>query len=403
MNQSNYNLDLLDSLFNKLNKKQIDYAILNEPEPLYKLLQRRDLDILINKKSKVEICSELITLISLFEMKIEKIIYRSYITQIYYSVKKENKIFQIDLITNLIYRFTSIKDTEKMLFNRKKMSNMYFVNQSDFLSYKKNRKLLIERFHFENNNYDLKFRKSIDYLFYCINNINSFKKILYLRAKFLFNIINFRKYPPIISVLGPDGTGKSTLIKEISSFYSLLGKNTREFYIFFGFFPRFRKTKNSFINKNPHGTIQRSTFIQYLKLIFYLSECLIFLICRNLNINSTSRKNEIFIFDRYPYDIYLDRIRYGFSKIPLFLLKFLLNLFTPNPYINIILKCSYNVAYKRKPELSEEEYNLISTNYAKAFQYSPINTFLFDTEILKPENIREIIANICKITNFSNR
>ena len=118
MNKENKLLDLIDSFFEKLNKKQISYAVLNNKQSLLELIKRRDLDILIDNKSRVEILSDLLELITLFQMEIKKIVHKSYATQIYFYSITEKRIFQIDLITNLIFRFTIIKNVNSIINNK---------------------------------------------------------------------------------------------------------------------------------------------------------------------------------------------------------------------------------------------------------------------------------------------
>ena len=89
-------------------------------------MKRRDLDILINNKSRVEILSDLLESIILFQMEIKKIVYKSYSTQIYFYSITEKGFFQIDLITNLIFRFTTIKNvTIRLLIIKLKIKYIF--------------------------------------------------------------------------------------------------------------------------------------------------------------------------------------------------------------------------------------------------------------------------------------
>ena len=401
MNQNKDNYNFIKSLIFSFNNQNILYALLNKYQPINKLIQLRDIDILINIEDRNNCIINCLILLSKFNMKIKQIKYRSYVTQIYYYSTFDGKIFQIDLLNSTYFRFTSLTIKKDLFENRVKKFNIYFARNDDLVSYNASRKKLINKFKVnKSDKFITKIYKNLLYFSKCIENLELFKIIFLERFRFFCLCFENANKPLIISFMGPDGSGKSTIINKLNNKLSQSKINLEEFYIFLGFFSRFRKSKKKYININPHGTIQRNIFMQYLKLIFYSTECFMFIVYKKFLQCGLIKKNKLLIFDRYPYDIFMDPFRYGFSKIPKFILKFLVDILTPRPFLNIILECPYHIANKRKKELTEKQYKLISSNYSTAYKFSPHTTFFFDSNELNPEIIVDIMFDLITKTKY---
>jgi len=179
----------------------------------------------------------------------------------------------------------------------------------------------------------------------------------------------------VISFMGTDGSGKSTLIKKLTK---RLKKNYRKIK-YLHLRPYLFLTDSSVVNTNPHD--QKLPLSQVESLIKILT-CLwiyYFFFLKNLY-----KKNQLIIFDRYAHDLLIDKIRYRFN-LPKKFTQFILNLF-PKPNLWIVLKAPIKLIEKRKKELSINELKRQMNEYIN-FSKKQKNTLLVDTEKKIEKNI----------------
>ena len=162
--------------------------------------------------------------------------------------------------------------------------------------------------------------------------------------------MNLLRSSIIISFMGVDGSGKTTLSKKIKQFYKKSKYLHLKPYILF----QDRRT----VIKDPHNQKKSTLIISFLRLLSWLiSYKIFFLIDKN---------NKIYIFDRYAHDILIDPIRYK-HNFPKILTKFILNIF-PKPDLWIFLKPSIKTLKSRKYELSEIQLRLQMKKYSIFFK-----------------------------------
>ena len=162
----------------------------------------------------------------------------------------------------------------------------------------------------------------------------------------------------LFTILGPDGTGKTTLAKALSEKIDGLD------YVYFGYNNESRKYKycNSFMKSEPKSLLKR--IIK--KGLRFINDIAIF--------NSAKRSHVI--SDRCPIDSYINTkvqgrsLRYYYA---------LLLRISPNPNYIILLEGDSKVIYNRKKEISEFQISSVIKYYKKYLTKNNIPHLVIDT------------------------
>ncbi|MGI9533987.1 MAG: dTMP kinase, partial [Thermodesulfobacteriota bacterium] len=177
---------------------------------------------------------------------------------------------------------------------------------------------------------------------------NPINPIMYWVMELKRKVLRWR-YPTglFVVVLGPDGSGKTTLIDSLKT--QLLGafRTADIFHLRPNIFGR---NKNDNPVTDPHGKPTRSGLISAFKVIYYAFD---YFVGYLLKIHTKLVRSTLVIFDRYFDDMLIDpkRYRYGGGKW----LVNLCNYFVPEPDMYLILDVDENELMKRKQEVSIEE------------------------------------------------
>lgn len=180
----------------------------------------------------------------------------------------------------------------------------------------------------------------------------------------------------IISVSGLDGSGKSTLIRQIQAFYMSDGKNVRVLRSRPLGFPilsslkhgkkgaEYRAGKERHFNKKPNGY-----FGSYLKFFYYYSDYLlgsVWLYKQKRNPNS------VIIFDRYYFDYICDQQRFSLSVNKTMIYNLMKFIFIPD--INIFLDAKKDQIYANRIEQSAEQIKISSNFFLDFFSQAKQGT-----------------------------
>lgn len=174
----------------------------------------------------------------------------------------------------------------------------------------------------------------------------------------------------LIIFLGVDGSGKSTLIKDVSAILS--GSFNKKVYYrhlrpkVFADLSAYRKEvkeTNLRTGMSPNkGITGLSSFMRW---SYYLADY--FIAKLSIEFIFRMRRNQLKIYDRYYYDLYIDKSRYKID-LPNWLIR-LGELFLTKPYIVVVVVAKPTVIMSRKNELTESEIMIQQSrllNFAKS-------------------------------------
>ena len=152
-----------------------------------------------------------------------------------------------------------------------------------------------------------------------------------------------------ICILGPDGSGKTTLINSLTEKLKDSGYKVK----YEHFRPKIRQYLNSSVQTplqitDPHYLPPRHNIISAIKLLGF-----VIMYYFDYFINLSKCNKDIKIWDRYIYDVYVDPVRYRL-QLPKALLKLFMFL-SPNPDIVFILDVDPDKLRTRKIEVSAKE------------------------------------------------
>lgn len=150
-----------------------------------------------------------------------------------------------------------------------------------------------------------------------------------------------------VAVLGPDGSGKTTLIAELTEVVNRSGGCAAIFH----WRPQFRRNGGpAIVVAEPHGKPMRSVVASLLKLPYlwwkfsagYLTQ-----------VRPLLRSGKTVIFDRYFHDLLVDPTRYRYNA-PEFLARWVAGCI-PQPDLWIVLDAPLEILRQRKQEVTLHE------------------------------------------------
>ncbi len=165
-----------------------------------------------------------------------------------------------------------------------------------------------------------------------------------------------------ICLLGPDGSGKTTLSRALEARIGGLFAETEQFHSVSGVFPRLRGLKRIFyglqgreVPESPlkgvamPGVVAKPSpaWRATIYILYYGVEYMLY----RFTVGSKVRRNHLVIFDRYFYDYYLMRVHMNAPR-------WLLDLFSrwiAQPDVLFVMLADPEAIYRRKPELTPEE------------------------------------------------
>jgi thymidylate kinase len=196
-----------------------------------------------------------------------------------------------------------------------------------------------------------------------------------------------------IAFIGPDGSGKSLVIRDISQQFAPAFRDILHFHMRPKFLSR-RPTVEVPVT-NPHGQSPREFFVSIAKIFYYVADYFIGYV---FHILPALIRTRLVIFDRYFYDLQVDskRVRYGG---PVWLLHLVARV-VPSPDLVILLNAPAEVLWTRKQEVPFAEVKRQTAAYLKLAHDLP-SAIVVNASQPIPDVIRDVIGVI--VAHFSRR
>lgn len=194
--------------------------------------------------------------------------------------------------------------------------------------------------------------------------------IKYILSRF-YQVKRFLYVPGIrLVVLGVDGSGKSTLIRDLTNELRHKGLKIKNCYVFPGFFKRYQVTDASITNPTPHGEPPRGFIQSCFYQILWSSEFILGAISERYK----RYQGQHIIYDRFVYDLIIDPARYRLSNT--FIIRLTAKLFKND--IVIVVGGDDIIIYERKKETSLQE-TAAQQKRLKEFIRNRPGSFFIDT------------------------
>jgi len=185
----------------------------------------------------------------------------------------------------------------------------------------------------------------------------------------------------IIAVMGPDGSGKTTVVNQLKKDIEPAFRRIVQFHLF-----PIPQTDEEKANENPQGQKKRGFVLSLLKLCYfvfvYIRGHLIFVLPKKI-------RSTLTIFDRYYDDILVDSVRYR-NGTPNCVVKFF-HLFIPEPELWLFLDCPTDIIQARKSEVPASETERQRTAYLELAKAKK-NSLVLNTN----RNVKDISIDACK-------
>ena len=150
----------------------------------------------------------------------------------------------------------------------------------------------------------------------------------------------------VISFLGPDGAGKSTILAGVERELAQRTQKYKTFYFAPGYLKRYRPKAELTVTTNPHEGRQYGPLLVAMKIMLMLFEF-------RMGIPRVRCDHSLALFDRFIHDILVDPVRYRMGRLRWWM-RVMLSL-APRPDLLIVVTAPATVIHSRKQEVPFDE------------------------------------------------
>jgi thymidylate kinase len=194
-----------------------------------------------------------------------------------------------------------------------------------------------------------------------------------------------------IVMLGPDGTGKSTMRAQVMRELAPMFRQTRSYH----FRPRvIGRIGPGRPIKQPHSMKARGTIASILYLFTIFTD---YWLGYLLHIRGLLANSSLVVLDRYFHDILIDPVRYRYGG-PMWLVRGLQFLVPPRDVLFLVLDADENIIFARKRELAFEELARQRKAYVAWAKEQP-NSLVVRTDSSVEDSAAEAVRGIVNFIN----
>ena len=170
----------------------------------------------------------------------------------------------------------------------------------------------------------------------------------------------------IVAFLGPDGTGKSTVLDLVRAQLDARDAETAYRYFAPGYLKRYRPKGEGSVSSNPHEGRQYGPALIFAKLSLMLFEF-------HMGLPRLRQRHRLVFFDRFIHDILVDPRRYRMERLRGWMRCMLKA--APKPDLLVIISAPADMIQARKQEVPPEETTRQVAAYEALADILP-NTFI---------------------------
>lgn len=174
----------------------------------------------------------------------------------------------------------------------------------------------------------------------------------------------------VISFLGPDGAGKTTILAGVESELAKRSQKFETFYFAPGYLMRYRPKAEHTVTTNPHEGRQYGQLLVAMKIMLMLFEF-------RMGIPRVRRDHSLALFDRFIHDILVDPVRYRMGCLRWWM-RVMLAL-APRPDLLIVVTAPARVIHSRKQEVPFDETERQVSAYRELAKRFPVAIMIENT------------------------
>ena len=268
-----------------------------------------------------------------------------------------------------------IKGFSELILNSKNNYQYMIYMMKIYFEHKKTKKYYIKEIeaYYKTKFEDINLNKEIKE-FIKQNDLKVIKKSIKIDLFFKkIRRLKYFLYPRFIAITGVDGSGKSTIVKELNL---IMGHNSDIVYM----------GKKDWQTKIANYAFEKKRFPSIINiLILYFEFWYRYL--------KTFKNTKVIIFDRYPIEMYLTQT--GIRKKVYYLL---FNILFPKPSYTFYLHCPVKFSLNRKDDIEDiEEFKIRKKLYDKLY----LQNISFDTsKLTKQQVLKNIVKKIKNLTEM---